>query len=162
MSSLRPIDFGSFCILTDDQWEDITASLRERNVPFTLAKAERGVGVLQFSPALHKGGPLPQPSLGDLSAMLAEFGERHGMGVPFEGESFYGEVFGAGASFRYGDDAIRVWYLSDGTNIMLVTYTCSWCNRSDELRESERIVRSVRFKVEKGDSRRDSRDMNRL
>ncbi len=144
-SSSRRLAFNGFGIQAGDEWEDITASLEEPDSPFTVARSERGVGAIQFSPAIYRSGPMPSVSPKDLAAMLSEFGERRRLRDPFDSLPFSGSVFGIGSSFRSGDDFVRAWYLSDGANVMLVTYVCDWCNRFDESRECEEIVRSVRF-----------------
>jgi hypothetical protein len=147
MISLKTLEFGSFRMSAADEWEDITASLDDRDAPFTVARSKRGVGAIQFSPAIYRGGPTPSLSPKELGTMLAEFGNRRHLGEPFDNVPFSGSVFGIGSSFRSGNEFVRVWYLSDGQNVMLATYVCDWSKRFDESEDREEIVRSVRFNV---------------
>lgn len=148
MSSLRRLQFGGFCITAGAEWEDITASLQERDPPITVARSKDGVGAIQFSPAIYRSGPVPSPKVEDLRSMLSEFAERRALGEGFDSVPFTGSIFGIGLSFHSADDFVRAWYLSDGKNIMLVTYVCDWCSRLEESQECERIVWSVQFNSE--------------
>lgn len=141
----RRIQFPGFSLSAYENWVDITDSLHDDNAPCTVAKPEHGVGALQFSPALYRHGPVPSPSIVDLAAMITEFARSHELAEPFAKSTFSEAVAGAGASYRVGDEFIRVWYLSDGKNIMLVTYVCDWDRRHQEAEEAEGVVRSVEF-----------------
>ena len=110
----------------------------------TLAKPD-GVGALQFSPALYESGPLPSPSSADLRSLALQFGESRGLGEPFDLGQFESRVSGAGASYCSEGDLVRVWYVSDGRNIMLVTYVCDWEDRDREMSECEEMLKTIRF-----------------
>lgn len=145
MSSSNRLEFGAFSIAVGEGWEDITATVNGEDVPFTVARSEHGVGAVQFSPAIYRGGRLPSVQLDDLRSMLTEFGEGRSLNGGFDASQFSGDIFGIGSSFRAADDFVRVWYISDGKNVMLVTYVCDWQQRLSELEECEKIVRSVQF-----------------
>ena len=54
------------------------------------------------------------------------------VGDGFDFATVAGEVFFAVGSFHKSRDFIRVWYVSDSRNVMLVTYVCAWDRRFDE------------------------------
>jgi hypothetical protein len=143
--SHRILNLGDFSISVVDGWEDITATLEDAEAPLTIANPVSGIGALQFSPAIYQGGQLPQVMSHDLSALLNKFADGQGLNDPFDRLSYPGEITVEGASFRSGDDLIRVWYVSDGRNVMLVTYVCDWSQRDGEASEREMAVRSLRF-----------------
>ena len=134
-----------FSISIAEGWDDITATLDDADAPLTVADPKSGVGALQFSPAIYKSGRLPQVGPRDLSALLDEFASKQGLDDPFDRSIYPGEFAIEGASFHAGNDFIRVWYASDETNMMLVTYVCEWDHRDEEASERETAVRSIRF-----------------
>ena len=142
---MRRLDLGGFSIVCPEGWEDITDTLEEDDPPLTVADAEAGIGVVQFSAALYQGGPLPSPSLADLAEMVAEHAETHGWGPALAMSTFESEVSGAGAEFHVDEFVMVMWYVSDGKNFVLATYTGDWDAREAERREREEIVRSIRF-----------------
>jgi len=141
----RVLDFGAFCLDVADGWEDITATLDDADAPLTLADPISGVGALQLSPAIYKGGRSPRVGPQDLRALLYEFASRQGLGDPFDRSTYSDETPIEGASFRSDEDLIRVWYASDGKNVMLATYVCEWCHGGQETPQAEMIVQSIRF-----------------
>ena len=150
----RLLDLGAFSISVADGWEDITATLDDADAPLTVADPISGVGALQFSPAIYKGGRSPRVRPADLTAFLDEFASGHGLGAPFDRSSDSGAVAVEGASFRSGEDLIRAWYVSDGENVMLVTYVCEWGEREREASQREMAVRSIRFATPTDDTTR--------
>lgn len=147
---LRVLDFGAFSISVSEGWEDITATLDEADAPWTIADPVSGVGALQFSPAIYRGGPSPEVGPQDLCALLDEFASSRGLNDPFERLSYSNEVAIEGASFHSGEDLIRVWYVSDGDNVVLVTYVCEWRYRGREARQADIAVRSIPFATATG------------
>jgi hypothetical protein len=141
----RVLDFDAFCISVADGWEDITATMDDADAPWTVADPVSGVGALQFSPAIYKGGELPQVEPQDLSVLLDDFASRQGLDDPFDRSTYSSKVAIEGMSFHSGEELIRVWYASDGKNIMLATYVCEWCHRGREALHAEMAVRSIRF-----------------
>jgi hypothetical protein len=141
----RALLFKHFSICVAEGWDDITASLDDPDAPSTIADPISGVGALQFSPAVYKSGRLPQICPRDLSELLHEFASKKGLDDPFDRSTYSGEVSIEGASYRSKGEFIRIWYASDGKNVMLVTYVCEWNSRNQEASESEGTVRSIRF-----------------
>jgi hypothetical protein len=141
----RVLDLGVFRISMGDGWEDITASLDDTDAPFTFADPISGVGALQLSPALYRDGRLPKIARSDLTEMLNEFADMRELGKPIDRSSDSEGMVIEGARFHSGDDLVRVWYGSDGVNLMLVTYVCEWDHRDRESAQIEMAVRSVRF-----------------
>jgi hypothetical protein len=52
--------------------------------------------------------------------------------------------------FQLGVDLLRVWQVSDGPNVGFVTYACESGREGGELRDCERIVRSLEFREDGG------------
>jgi hypothetical protein len=140
----QAIRFPAFRIECDANWTDITDTLDTIEKPFTLVR-QHGVGALQISPALYRGGMLPSPTKDILASMAIEFGQMQALGEPFDVDTFEGSLAGGAASYHSESDFIRVWYLSDGRNIMLATFVCEWDVRDRELTECEVIIRSLQF-----------------
>jgi hypothetical protein len=137
--------FPGFQIDAADDWRDITESLNNPKAPPTLAMPD-GVGALQFSLARYKTGTIPSPTIADLLSMVREFADNKDLDEPFDEDTFSEDVMGAGASFKGGEDLIRVWYISDGKNFVLVTYVCGWESRdTTEVQECNSFVRNIRF-----------------
>lgn len=116
----------------------------EADAPYTLAKAN-GVGALQFSPALYRGGPAPSHTVSQLLKMVEDFGVERGLGRAFDKETNQNTITIVGASYDSGDDFIRAWNVSDGRSFVLVTYVCRWGSEIKELMDCEKILKSVRF-----------------
>jgi hypothetical protein len=137
--------FECFSVSLAEGWDDITATLENPDLPLTIANPNSGVGALQFSPAIYKGGALPHVTSKDLSDLLNDFAATRGMQSPFDRVTYAGDTFMVGESFHSGNDFIRVWYSSDSKNLMLVTYVCEWKQRDIEAETREMTVRSIRF-----------------
>lgn len=135
---------GGITITAPPGWEDVTDSVEGIDKPFTLGRKD-GVGALQFSPALHRCGPKPSPSGAVLRQMARTFAANNCAATPFDEGAFDGRLALGVVSCRDGDDFIRVWYASDGSSIVLVTYVSAWADREVEILEAESIVRSVTF-----------------
>jgi hypothetical protein len=123
----------------------VTGVIRQDDPALTVADPENGVGAMHFSAALYESGPPPDFSVDDLAAMLRDFAEVRNLGEPLDFSAVFAEVFGAASSFHFDDEFIRVWYLSDGSNVILVTYVCDWENRDIESETRESIVKSIQF-----------------
>ncbi len=129
-----------------DDWFDVTDDLPAGSPP-TLAPAE-GVGALQFSVVWYESGKEPNVTPGALTDLLREFGEQRRLGVLSNEVS----VEGPGTSLVSGDfqsagEFIRVWYVSNGRDIALVTYCCTTpgAQIADELKDTDAMVRSLSF-----------------
>lgn len=138
------LNFPGFRLEADVNWKDITDSLEDPNMPFTLAKPD-GVGALQFSSALYRSGPVPRLSTSDLLSMATELGQSRGLGEAIEKNVFEGTLVGAAASFHSEGAFVRMWYVTDRRNIMLATYVCDWNSRDLELTDCEKVIRTIEF-----------------
>jgi hypothetical protein len=135
---------GGVVLDLTEPWADITNDLDGNNVPWTLARPD-GVGALQFSVALYQGGQVPNPTCEDLLSMIAEYAASRDLGDGFEETSLRRSIQIAAKSFRWQENYLRIWYLSDGRNFAFVTYTCGWEHRRAESQECEKILESLRF-----------------
>ncbi len=142
----KKVDFSRFALVLPEGWTNVTAGLAGNDVPFTIADPVKGIGALQLSIASYKEGPVPGMTLSDLQSMLAEFSQKHEFGPAFDQTCVTDDISAAASSFHSNGDFVRVWYVTDGQNIMLITYLCEWGRQNEELADAETIVRSVRFK----------------
>jgi hypothetical protein len=138
------VAFDTFTVQAPDGWVDITSDVTSEDAPYTLAHMD-GVGALQFSVALKKAGPAPNPTPAVLWEMVEEFARKRGLGKPVAMTSEPGPVALAAGSFEWGEDFVRVWQISDGRNFAFVTYTCAAGSVGPELAACEQIVRSITF-----------------
>jgi hypothetical protein len=138
-------DYSNFSVALPPGWGDITPDLEADDAPATVARDD-GVGALQFSIGLYESGARPRGDIEELQELMDGFAESHGL-IPLNDtvrESWPRSL--VAASFQLGNDFVRVWYVSEGGNFALVTYTCERCNlASNELREAETTVRSLVF-----------------
>ena len=137
------IAFPGFVVSVTGEWTDVTGSLDADEPPFTVAAPENGVGALQFSPAIYKCGSLPDVTIGDLNSMLQEYSAKRNFTDCLDHATLTGAVHDVAASVHADDRFVRVWYLSDGRSVLLVTYVCDWGNRKVEKDDREEIVRSI-------------------
>jgi hypothetical protein len=147
-------DVRGATVSAPESWIDTTEDVEAEDAPFTLAKRDAGVGALQFSIALYSDGEEPNIDSDRLKEMLVDFADKKGLGNGFDGYHDEGRVGVVGASYHVGDDLVRIWYCSDERNVALVTYVCDWDKTSDELKECDEIVRSIRFVKETNQTQR--------
>lgn len=101
---------------------------------------------MQFSIAFYGSGEVPSPSVSDLREMREELAEGRDWGPATAESDWEGDGLRvSAASHQWGDDMVRVWYVSNGKGFAKVTYTTFWPGDPVELAECERIVRSIRF-----------------
>lgn len=126
-------------------WVDVSDDMPEGTPP-TLAKPE-GVGALQFSVGRYRSGANPQVSLEDLDALLTEFAATRSLGLAADIERGTSASHYVGGSFLNGDDLIRAWYLTNGSDVALVTYVAAATSgdAAAELADAGTIVRSIDF-----------------
>ena len=124
-------------------WCDVTDDLPGENVPFTLGR-EQGSGALQFSAGLYRFGQVPNPSPEDLRRLLLDFASARELGEPCDLQLEATPVRQAAATFR-PDVYVRVWYISDGSSVAMVTLTCDSEPEPEELADCEHMLRSVHF-----------------
>jgi hypothetical protein len=128
-----------------DGWVDVSDDMPEGTPP-TLAKLE-GVGALQFSVGRYRSGANPQVSPDDLAALLKEFADTRSLGLAADVERGKSASHYVGGSFLHGDDLIRAWYLTNGSDLALVTYVAEAASgdAAVELAEAGTIVKSIDF-----------------
>ena len=138
-------EFSNFAVELPPGWGDITADVEAQDPPATVARDD-GVGALQFSIALHVSGPRPRGDVAELQTLLDEFAESRGWTSPSDATRESLPRGSVASSFHWDDDFVRAWYVSENGNFAFVTYTCERSNfDARELREAEKIVRSIRF-----------------
>lgn len=137
--------FADVRILLPNGWVDVSDDMPEGTPP-TLAKPD-GVGALQFSVGRYRSGADPQVSPDDLEAMLKDFADTRSLGVAVDVERGKSQSHYIGGSFLHGDDLIRAWYLTNGSDVALVTYVAmaASSDAAAELADAGTIVRSIDF-----------------
>jgi hypothetical protein len=143
--SHRRLDFGEFSLTVPAGWEDITSTLENPDAPLTIADPIAGVGALQFSVSMYESGKPPSIGPQDLLSLLDDFAVQQGFDDPFDFSAYSDELMIEGASFHAGENLIRVWYATDGQNMMLITYVCDRADSHCETSQIERSVQSIRF-----------------
>lgn len=133
-----------FTIKSCEGWHDVTDELEVSDAPWTFAKPD-GIGAFQLSIASYESGRVPNPTPQDLLSLVRDFGNSRQLGSPSDILFEDGDLRIAAASFRFGDDFLRIWYVSDGRSFAKVTYTCAWGKQSAELPDCERMVRTLQF-----------------
>lgn len=137
-----------FTIRCIEGWCDVTDEVEAANAPWTLARPD-GVGVFQFSIATYKNGPSPNPTPEYLLSLLRYFASSRELGELGDVALEDGDLRLAGASFRSGDDFLRVWYVTDGLSFAMVTYTSVWDKQHSELIDCEQMIRTLKFEYDK-------------
>lgn len=150
MNGTRTLSFGEFTIEAPQAWGRILDSwgnvADQDRPPYSLVRQQDGIGVLQFSPALHKGGPEPDVTSTLLLKMGEDFGKLRELGESFEQAVFDDDALAIGAlSFRPKEKFIRLWFASDGRNFLFITYGSEWGRQDAELPDCEAMARSARF-----------------
>jgi len=137
--------FADVRISLPNGWVDVSDDMPEGTPP-TLAKPE-GVGALQFSVGRYRSGANPQVSPDDLDALLKEFADTRSLGAAADVERGKSASHYVGGSFLHGDDLIRAWYLTNGSDVALVTYVAAAASgdAAAELVDAGTIVRSIDF-----------------
>src|SRR5262249_57549250 len=102
------------------------------------------VGV-EFWGGVQGGGREAGVALEHLEEMLRECGMTHRLGETFNGQKSDGRLLTAAGSFRSEGSFWRVWYVSDGRNVALVTYNTSLGSEGRELADCESMVASLAF-----------------
>jgi hypothetical protein len=143
---MREITYEGFSLRVPHGWRDITAELDTPSAPLTIAEPVSGVGALQFSIAIYKGGRQPQITRAVLANLLDQNRSNHCLGDAFERSSQDAPLHVEAASYHKETDFVRVWYASDAINVIFATYTCAWEDRDREAREREIVVGSIRFR----------------
>jgi hypothetical protein len=142
-TSKRFVD--GFALELPHGWKDLT---EKGKGPITFGRPE-GAGVLQFSAGIYRSGRLPEVSLADLREMLSDFSTKRQLGIGADIRVREEPLRSVGMSFSVQGRFLRVWYVSDGVNVALVTYNCRLGEEGDEVAECESIVDSIRFDHER-------------
>jgi hypothetical protein len=141
------IIFDGFFVSAPPGWRDVSQSLGPGDHPFTLNNDRSQVGSLQFSPAINQSGPHPCPSPQDLLSLLQEFSVHRNLGEPFDCNTTEGSLSEARCCYHLDKENVflKVWYISDGKSIALVTYNCYWGFQHHEIKDCDSIVSSIVF-----------------
>jgi hypothetical protein len=138
------VTFAGMRFELSEEWCDITGDL-DSGAPPTLAR-EDGVGAIQFSVAKYKSGVKPSITETALKNMLLDLFKSNQL-ADVEPAILQGSrCFGVSATSAQTDEVIRAWYLSNGTDIALVTYTGTGdpaCQA--ELAEAEKLAKTLEF-----------------
>lgn len=135
----------SFTIDLAKDWCDLEPDPVGEAQPRTLSRP-LGVGALQLSTAIYRGGKRPNAERFVLLSLLLDFASSRGLGEPADIVTSENKLsLTAAASFRWQKDFVRLWYISDGSNFAMVTYTCAWGQQDGELPDCERMLETLRF-----------------
>jgi hypothetical protein len=127
-------------------WGDISADLPP-NYPPTLARGA-GVGALQFSVARYRSGAKPAIDEEGLKRLLVGFFQTHSFGQVEPSVLSTSKMLCVGGVSIISEEVMAVWYLSNGIDVVLVTYTGLGPNApttKEELSEARTIVESIEF-----------------
>lgn len=142
----QAVRFAGVEVMLAEGWFDITLDLPEGSA-FTLARSD-GVGALQFSTARFHSGERPDIGPAHLRSLLYEFFDTQGLGDPVNVSETEGPPILLCGDFNSNVELIRVWYATNGSDVVLATYTSNSPEHpqvSDELRQAGQIVQSTRF-----------------
>jgi len=127
-------------------WFDVTDELPDSG-PITLARSE-GVGAIQFSIAKYREGPQPAIDIAALQSLLLAFGDSRGLGSPANVSKGQGRNCFVSGDFGSTEEFVRVWYVSDGQDVALVTYVTQQPKNKatvEELRDAQVLIESLAF-----------------
>lgn len=144
--STNEVSFAGLTVRLPLGWVDVTDDLPDGS-PYTLARGD-GVGALQFSTARYRADARPEIRAEDLRDLLEEFAEARSLGEPNVSLSTSNTVQIAVSDFSVQGDFIRAWYVSNGSDIVLVTYVADsgeGAALANELSEAASIVASIEF-----------------
>ena len=139
------VTFAGVKFELSEEWCDITGDL-DPGAPPTLAR-ENGVGVIQFSVAKYKSGEKPSITENALKDMLLDLFKSNQL-ADVEPAILQGSCcFGVSATSAQIDEVIGAWFLSNGTDVALVTYTGTSGDPAcqAELAEAEKLAKSLEF-----------------
>lgn len=126
-------------------WADSSDDVGNSDRLLTLTKPD-GVGAFQMSFAQYLSGKLPEIKFDDLRRLLSDFALRRRLDSELASQvGGQSGVIWCRADYRWDDDFMRVWYISDSKSIILATYICNWQYKEIEVDDCDRIVESVTF-----------------
>ncbi|UYV16147.1 hypothetical protein [Porphyrobacter sp. ULC335] len=126
-------------------WTDITDDLIE-GAPPTLARPF-GRGVIQFSTATYRGGANPEVTVDSLRMLLGDFFARKSLNCRHFEETNT-RVMSVGCVGSAAGEVLAAWYLSNGQDVALVTYTSMEPTEPDvatELEQTRGLIASIEF-----------------
>lgn len=123
-------------------WADITDELPEGSAP-TLARPS-GCGALQFSIGTYRSGTHPNFTAQSLRALLADFCSRQSLDAG-DFEETTARVTTVGCVARTTEEVVAAWYLTNGIDVVLVTYVARTPDCSDELEQAKQLVATIDF-----------------
>jgi len=138
---------GGLLVHAAEGWLDVTDQIEADDPPFTLTKPD-GVGAMQFSVATYQRGLSPEITTNQLGHLLDDFALSRELGRGFDPTEVKSPLMICARSFDHGDNFLRVWYCSDGKNVVLVTYVCAKGHQNAELTDCERMVADLKFAKE--------------
>jgi hypothetical protein len=139
-------EFAGLRLEIPDGWFDTTDELPP-DAPPTLTP-EDGCGALQFTVAKYKSGKIPNVTVEDLKKLLRDFCEHHSLGPVKPAVISLSRTPCVGAIVSAPDGVVGFYYLSDGRNIAVVTYSGmepGHPSLEEELPVVVGIIKSIRF-----------------
>ncbi|MER8751895.1 hypothetical protein NKH57_21900 [Mesorhizobium sp. M1050] len=127
-------------------WEDITDNLPAGSPP-TLAKAS-GVGAVQFSIATYHSGKNPNVNFNDLRSFMIEFCQNNSIDSKDISSAKNNNIMCVGLASKTEDETLSAWYLSNGKDVVFVTYVASSEDAgriNKELTEAKTMISSMSF-----------------
>ncbi|CDX44605.1 conserved hypothetical protein [Mesorhizobium sp. SOD10] len=140
------VEFYGITFDAPDGWQDITASLPDGSPP-TISKAS-GASAIQFSIAKYRGGKRPNITLDHLKSFTIEFCQKNSICIENIFTVGKNGMIHAGASPEAVDKLLEAWYISNGNDIVFVTYVGISDDENilaDELSEAREIISSISF-----------------
>lgn len=141
------VSFAGVSLCLPPGWYDITDDL-EAETPPTLARGADGFGALQFTTARYRSGANPSLGTEDLDSLLDSLVSVEPLTSLCKRSVVVGRMGGITQDFSHGQDFVRIYYLTDGNNVVMVTYRCELsdlASASRELSQADAIVASIRF-----------------
>jgi hypothetical protein len=142
---VRTISFYGGVVQAPDGWADITQEL-DPGMPTTLVQLPDELGSLQFSVALYTSGERPNFSAPVMTEMIRDLIQKRTNQQAVEVRVVRSAERVVVSADCKDNDFNRLWYLSDGLNLALITYVCDLGEES-ELSDCEAIVASFAFQT---------------
>ncbi len=88
---------------------------------------------------------MPNITIKDLQNLLEDFATSHGLEKGYDSSFRETPILVSSASFNFERRFFRVWYVSNGQDIILATYNCQCGLQQSELPDCERMVFNLKF-----------------
>lgn len=131
-------------------WVDYSDNLPDGSPP-TLSRGVQALGALQFTTGRYVSGAKPRFDRLVLQLLLRDFEQSHKFPMAQSLDEFVNpnsSTFGVFADYQLPEQFTRVWYVSDGDDIVLATYVTlqeGSIQLEQELSEAHAIVQSIVF-----------------